>query len=354
MSLHSPSFLLGAALMLLSMIAGVGGAAWLARSMRRRDRENRRHSVSELTRELRAFLRGRRTAAAVANLANAAEAGAFWAALETLGAAGRDRRALSRALLRSTHLADERRALRDDSPWRRELAARRLGLLRSEISKRALRRALARGPALVTLAAATALARDRDGAALRWLIAHPQALARRTPRALVGLLRAFGPGARRLLIEALEAGRLDPALERAAIETLGLSGDRAACAVIERRLQSRDLELRIGAARALGRLRDRESVPALLALLADPEWQARAHAARALGQMRDLETVDALAERLTDRAWWVRRHAAYALERLGPRGRTALHWAARHSPDPYARDMASEVLEGGFGRAAGA
>ena len=354
MPIHSPSVLLGAGLMLLSMIAGVGGGAWLVRTVKRRERALRRHGVAELARELRAFLRGRRGARAVAELAASAEAGAFWAALETLDARGRDRRRLSRALARCEHLTDERRALRDDSPWRRELAARRLGLLRSDASRRALRRALARGPALVTLAAAGALARDRDGAALRWLIAHPQALARRTPRALAALLRAFGRGARPLLIEALNAGRLEPALERAAIETLGLAGDRDASGTIERRLQSDDLELRVAAARALGRLRDRDSVPALLVLLADPEWQARAHAAWALGQMRDLETVEALAERLTDRAWWVRRHAAYALDRLGARGRTALQWTARHSSDPYARDMASEVLEGGFERAKGA
>jgi HEAT repeat protein len=251
-------------------------------------------------------------------------------------------------------VAAERRALRDDSPWRRELAARRVGLLRSESSRRALRRALGRGPAMVTLAAAMSLARDRDGAALRWLISHPQALARRTPRALVTLLRAFGPAALPVLVHALDEGRLDPALERAAIEALGLSGDRDAAEAIERRLQSRDVELRVAAARALGRLRDRESVPALIVLLSDREWQARAQAAWALGQMRDLETIDALAERLTDRAWWVRRHAAYALDRLGARGRAALEWTARRSPDPYARDMASEVLEGGFGPAVGA
>lgn len=339
--------------MLLSIASGVVGGAGLVRTVKRRDRETKRHGVAELTRGLRAFLRGRRSVTALVDLVAAAEPGAFWAALETLDARGRDRRKLSHALARCAPVADERRALRDDSPWRRELAARRLGLLRSRNSRQALRRALARGPALVTLAAATALARDRDGRALRWLLAHPQALARRTPRSLVALLRAFGPGARPLLSQALAADRLDPALERAAIETLGLAGDREASDVIERRLQDSDLELRVAAARALGRLRDRESVPALLVLLADPEWQARAHAAWALGQMRDLETVDALADRLTDRAWWVRHHAAYALERLGARGHAALEWAAKRSPDPYARDMASEVLEGGFGTATG-
>ena len=354
MSLLSPAVLLGAGFMLLSIVAGVGGGAWLVRSVRRRERETRRHGVAQLTRELRAFLRRGRSATSLAERVATAEPGAFWAALETLDARGRNRRELSRALVRCAHVADERRALRDESPWRRELAARRLGLLRSRNSRQALRRALARGPALVTLAAATALARDRDGRALRWLLAHPRALSRRTPRSLVTLMRAFGPGAWPLLTRALESERLDPALERAAIETLGLAGDRGASDVIERRLQDGDLELRIAAARALGRLRDRESVPALLVLLADPEWQARAHAAWALGQLRDLETVDALAERLTDRAWWVRRHAAYALDRLGARGRAALEWAAKRSPDPYARDMASEVLEGGFESAAGA
>jgi hypothetical protein len=42
----------------------------------------------------------------------------------------------------------------------------------------------------------------------------------------------------------------------------------------------------------------------------------------------------------------VRRHAACALREFGREGRHELERIARGSPDPYARDMAREVLEG--------
>ena len=48
----------------------------------------------------------------------------------------------------------------------------------------------------------------------------------------------------------------------------------------------------------------------------------------------------------------MRRHAAYALLALGEAGRAALLQAAAASPDPYARDIASEALAGGFPRSA--
>jgi HEAT repeat protein len=60
--------------------------------------------------------------------------------------------------------------------------------------------------------------------------------------------------------------------------------------------------------------------------------------------------VPPLAQALTDSSWWVRRHAAYALMALGEDGPEALRRIAASSPDAYARDMAREVLDGGFGR----
>jgi len=72
----------------------------------------------------------------------------------------------------------------------------------------------------------------------------------------------------------------------------------------------------------------------------------RAQAARALGRTRSGLAILALPARLTDPAWWVRRHAAYALREFGREGRRELERIAHGSPDPYARDMAREALEG--------
>jgi HEAT repeat protein len=246
------------------------------------------------------------------------------------------------------HAADERDLLEDESPWRRELAARRLGLVRVPAARRALRRAMVRGPEAVRYAAAMAFGRARDMGALRWLLKHPGALARRTPRGRIAVLSSYGPGAIAELHAALLRAGGDPTLERAIIEILGLAGHGPASPAIEKRLREPDLELRIAAARSLGRLQANDSASALLEALQDADWQVRAQAARALGRMRSPLAVHALAGSLTDRSWWVRRHAAYALAELGEDGRKALSATAAGSEDPYARDMAREALDGGF------
>ncbi|MGH7740863.1 MAG: hypothetical protein ACRENS_02445, partial [Candidatus Eiseniibacteriota bacterium] len=210
-------------------------AAW---SAARRQRWERRDDQAAFRAEVREFLARRRTADDVLDRARRLEPALFWTVLEsrTLDDAMPTR--LSRVLARCPQVGEERRALRDDSPWRRELAARRLGLVRTRWTRRALRRALVRGPELVTQSAAMALARHRDAGTLRWLLAHPAALAHRTPRARLALLRAFGSGAHGMLLAALEQGVREPSLERALIEVMGLGGCSAAAGAIAARLGS--------------------------------------------------------------------------------------------------------------------
>ncbi len=199
-----------------------------------------------------------------------------------------------------------------------------------------------------------ALGRHRDAVALRWLLAHPGALARRTPRARVAVLKTYGRGALPLLAAALEAPGAPSGLERAMIETLGSGGHRPAATAIEQRLGSGDPEIKVAAARALGRIGATSAAPALIAALGDEAWPVRAVAAWALGCIGAAAPdaapgIAPLAARLTDRAWWVRRHAAYALWEGGEAGRSALREIAAASPDPYARDMAREALGSGDG-----
>ena len=213
-----------------------------------------------------------------------------------------------------------------------------------------LRRALRRGPEAVSLAAGHALARARDRAALHWLLAHPPLLAGRSRRALVDLLSAYGRRGLPEIAAAFERGLGVATLELAAIDVLGRGGYRGARDRFEQLSSGGTLEQRVAAARALGMLQAVECATSLLVALRDEAWQVRAQAARALGRVRAPIAITALAGRLTDSSWWVRRHAAYALGMLGQEGREALHRVAQTSPDPYARDMAREVLEGGFHR----
>lgn len=330
---------------LLVTFAAILGAGYTLRVLQRRERGRTRGHVHDLARSLGGFLERRTPPNALAKEAAAAAPDIFWAALEDLASRRSSWLALSRALVDSPHCAAERAALLDKSPWRRELAARRLALLFSPESRRALRAALREGPGLVTAAAATALARYRDLETLRWLLANPAALEQRPHRPRVALLRGFGRRALPELAAALDHGTGDAAMDRALIEALGLAGFRDARRSIERRLREGDAEQRIAAARALGRMRADDCVTTLMGALQDEVWQVRAQAAWALGRTRSELAILALPARLTDPAWWVRRHAAYALHEFGVEGHRELERIAHGSPDPYARDMAREVLE---------
>lgn len=322
----------------------------LLRAAHRARRSAARLRAGELFRLLAGRVTGRVSATDLRRAISGADHEPFWDAMEAITTTlrPRERVALARSLARSAHVARERRALGGGEPdARRELAARRLGFLPSIRSRRVLRRALVRGPEAVSLAAARALAWHRDLSALRWLLAHPEMLSRRPLRALSGLLRSFGPGARALLISALEQGVVETRLECACIDALGLSRCRSARGSIADRLHAPHLELRVAAARALGRLGMGEAIPALVMALGDEHWPVRAVAAQGLGRLSATPAVEALAACVSDRSWWVRRHAAYALMRMGDEGRDALCELAARSDDRYAREMAREALDMG-------
>lgn len=333
----------------LAIVLGVIAlASYAVRTHGRRQRGHERSRHRALARGFLRYVDGDETTDRVARAADEADEGCYWSALETLSLRLKRREwlKLSRALTRVRHAAAERRALRDDSPWRRALAARRLSLLRSRASQRALRRALVRGPETVAFAAATALARYRDRGALRWILSHESALARRHRNAMVSLLRSYGRAGLPVMAQALAGGIHDTRVALAVVDALGLGGYSEAREHLEPRLTAGDIDLRAAAARSLGLMQAIECATSLIAALRDDSWQVRAQAARALGRMRAPIAVHALAARLTDPSWWVRHHAAYALKEMGEDGQTALRQVIDSSPDPYARDMAHEALTG--------
>jgi HEAT repeat protein len=272
---------------------------------------------------------------------------AFWAAVEAFsdGASAEEWRRLASPLLAVPEVVGESRRLRHLSRWRRALAARRVGLLEAPELSEPLRKALARGPELVTQQAALALSRLGDLPGLAWLLQHPDATARRTRRQLVTLLERFGPGVAGELRAAIAGAQATAPVLVAAVEVLGLHRDAASAGALENVLRQGALEARVAAARALGRIGAAESGPALIAALDDEAWQVRAQAARALGAVRAPANVGPLAGRTGDVAWWVRRHAAYALGRHGPAGRRTLAEIAEGGQDLFAAAIAREVLQ---------
>jgi HEAT repeat protein len=343
-----PGLEIPAPLALSVILATIAITIYAVRVLGRRARRHERRRVGGLARQFMQHVAGRLPAADLRRVVSESNEGEFWRALEGMSVRWQRREwlRLSRVLGRNRWSAAERRALRDDSPWRRELAARRLALLASPESRSALRRALVSGPESVSLACAESLARYGDRRTLRWMLRHPATIGRRPRVPLIDLLHSFGTRAVPDLVAALERGIAHPRVERAAAEALGLLGERSARPAIERLLASPSVDARVTACRALGRLAAIESGTTLLRALHDEAWPVRAQAAKALGLARVTIAVPRLAECLTDRSWWVRRHAAYALVRLGSDGQQALRSIAAGSPDPYARDMALEVLEG--------
>jgi hypothetical protein len=329
----------------VTVAASIAVAFAIAREVARGERRHRREEIAALAFEFRSCATGRLAARRLRRSARAAAEATFWTALEQAlrGMSRRGRAVVSAALERNHHGARERRLLRTEPPERRQLAAARLGLLRSRRSRAALRRALRRGPESVTVAALRALARDRDLRALEWALDHPQRLARRSAAVWVALLRAFGARAVPSVASRLRGGIGHEPLQRAAVAFLGIARHRPPAPGIAALLRDGPPEVRVAAARALGRMRARDQAAALRAALDDPDWPVRALAAWALGHAGDRGAAAPLAMRLTDASWWVRRHSAYALAALGERATLAA--IAGESPDPYARQMAQEALD---------
>ena len=318
----------------------------IARFAARRTRDDDRHRSRRLAAAMRAHLKGALSAQVLQRLVKRADEATFWDALEThlVRLNAKSRRRLGATLVRSHHLAVERRVLLADSPRRRELAARRLGMLPTSASRRALRGAMGASRGIVAHTSARMLAGMGDLTTLEWLLENPGHLRGRTGREWADLFQAFGPRALPRLHLALELGVPDPAILRGVIEAVGHGGHTISAPPLERLLRHTEQNVRVAAARALGRLGEGSSAPALLRALDDEAWPVRAQAAWALGRLGRDTAADALANRLVDRAWWVRRHAAYALSRLGERGTNALTTAIASSDDRYAREIAEEAL----------
>ncbi len=319
------------------------------------------HQIQELAGCFARYLTGDVATEPLRAASSAAPTEAFWGAIQRFAdnIGGDEWLWLSRQLTGLHHLRHEREQLETSKPWRREMAARRLGMVDEPAARVALRAALDQPWAEVRLRALLSLARQSDPTGLDWLLQHPAMVEGVAPSIVLATLKRFGPE----FAPRLRALVADPAahgaLVVAAVEVLGFWGFDEARASIEQRLGGGGLEERVAAARALGNLGSRRAAPGLIAALDDPAWQVRAQASRALGRLQEGSAVPRLERATTDMAWWVRRNASYALAELGAPGTAALHRIAGAGTDRYAREMAIETLQaleweqqspGGLGR----
>ncbi len=329
----------------LGMAAGV--LAWQGYTLRREGSDRREGEALAL--EFAHFLCGQSDAERLRARAGAVRSEVFWTALERFSdnIEGDQWQRLTGELRSLPEVARVRSKLMSGSRWSRATAARRLGLLEDPGNRYALFRVMQAGPMIVSLTAGLALARLWDAAALEWLLQHPESLAGLSRHQLLALIKRFGRAA---LGKVRALATLEPSeapLHLAALDALGLWKDEASRPWLERLLRSGELEARVAAARALGNIGAQGSLGPLQEALRDRAWQVRAQAARALAEFGETAApaIPALAARTRDLSWWVRRHAAFSLSRLGPRGRAALASVAERDTDPFARDVAFEVLQ---------
>lgn len=313
----------------------------------RRRRRARGKAMSRLSLAFARYATGSKSAAELAAEISAVPSDALWETLEDFADAvsGDEWSRVAKVVCTLPNVHQEIRNLEHGAAWRRALAARHMGMLADAAPFDRLRAAMQRGPVIVTLTAALALARLRDREALRWLLAHPGATRGQDRHRLTALLKRFGPEFVPELRAALAGGSCETQIGLATIETLGIFGDTGSREQLEHILRSGSIEARTSAGRALGAIRAPESSAALCAALEDADWHVRAQAARSLGELDSDESVVALSRSTSDSSWWVRRNTAYALARLGERGLDELLRLSQFSPDRYVREMTVEVLQ---------
>ena len=128
-----------------------------------------------------------------------------------------------------------------------------------------------------------------------------------------------------------------------AVRTLGAIGDPLAAEPLLLILEDTvDPEVQIAIVETLGQIGAPTAFDLVEKAAHSEDWRLRAKAATALATLGDASVVPTLAVGLEDENWWVRRNSATALTRF--RGGVDVLYAAVLSPDPFARDAASEAL----------
>jgi HEAT repeat protein len=234
-----------------------------------------------------------------------------------------------------------------DIPWRRTVAAERLGLMRSPRAIPGLLKALEDQDRGVRQIALRVLGQIRDPQALKELVnkleratVPDKGLSRRL---VMAALVPYGEAAVTLLTHKLS----DPsdAVRTLVAEILGEIASPQSLGVLIKSLEDPSPEVRSRTAYALGQIRHPLAVKPLVAALSDPFWYVRLQAARSLGRLESPQAIYELSLRLTDSHAQVRSAAAEALIKIGPLALQVLTIYVLYTRDRYAREQVSKVLQ---------
>jgi HEAT repeat protein len=155
------------------------------------------------------------------------------------------------------------------------------------------------------------------------------------------LLRIGSPAVEPLAAHLAVRGgeRIDDAMDVA----IGLAGPRLLAPVL-RLAVNPSPRTRAGVATIAAAVGGKSAVGVVTGLLDDPDSRVRAAAVAGLGKLGHWPAAPRLVSALSDPAWDVRRAAGHSLRNLGGPGILLLR-RALHSPDPFASDMARQVLD---------
>lgn len=228
--------------------------------------------------------------------------------------------------------------------WKRANGVRALGQLQNEAFRSVFLRCLRDKHELVAVEAAKALGSIGDSRgldALADMVRHPS---RWAALLLAEVAQKIGPEGLRM-VRLLVTDDPRPAVRATALDAVRIARDTGAVPRIQPLLASPEKELRIRTVKALSEMGAVEAVPDILKLLGDDAWEVRAQAVKAVGRLGgDEQVFRALRWALSDPSWWVRLNSAQALIGMGDKGRGVLTEVSRSSPDPFARDIALQVM----------
>lgn len=130
-----------------------------------------------------------------------------------------------------------------------------------------------------------------------------------------------------------------------AVDLIGETGGTAPAEKLISLLEDTEPDVRAKAAKALGRIKTPGAVRPQVGRLKDPWWVVRLHAAKTLGLIGGGEAVYPLLELLLDSNWQVRSAAANSLRRMGNFVVPALLRMLLQTRDRYAREQIVEELQ---------
>ena len=236
-------------------------------------------------------------------------------------------------------------ALRTEAPWRRAVAATRLGLMGDNQATPALRTALYDNSPVVQVACADALAALEDMDSLEPVVGVLLTQTEWNRLKTAEILVAYAKMEPARILPFVFDTSISASRRALLVEALGdVNYREAETALIDYARQDIEPELEAAVVKYAGLITALEAVDFLMEETKEDNWLIRSQAAKSLGKIADPAAVSALVGLTRDPVWWVRYQSATALANILPEGLLALEEVAKAAPDRFARDIADQAL----------